>query len=131
MKTKIIACLFFIGLLNAGCKKGLDLLPTDSVTEEVAFNSVAALQKGLNTVYTRYSGARVNTAYANSITSDETKFGPDNGGSGQFGYRLQYTSSTNSNPEVTDMFVNYYATIDMANRVLAASEKVSVAGALE
>ena len=92
MKKKFIIALSILCMAGAGCKKGLDLKPTDLVTEEAAFNNVASLQKGLNTAYGRYAAGRVNTSYANSITSDETKFGPDNGGTGQFGYRLQYTS---------------------------------------
>jgi hypothetical protein len=124
--------LFLLGLLLllAGCKKGIDLRPTDLVTEDVAFNSVAALQKGLNTVYARYAAVRAYTMYANALTSDEVKFGPDNGGSGQFAFRLQY-SSDRANSEVQNMFPGAYQTIDMANRVLKALEKIQPADATE
>lgn len=130
MKKEIIIALGVLCLAVASCKKGLDLRPTDAVTGDVAFNSVAALQKGLNTVYARYATGRINTALANSVTSDEVKFGPDNGGSNQFGYRLQYTSDQGS-AEVLNMFINNYRTIDMANRVLLAIEAVTPADAGE
>lgn len=130
MKKKFIIALSVILLGGAGCKKGLDLRPTDTVTGEVAFNSVAALQKGLNTVYARYAAGRVNSIFASSITSDEVKFGPDNGGTGQLGFRLQYTSDQTS-AEVLAMFPSNYQTIDMANRVLAAMENVTPADAAE
>lgn len=128
MKKTFLIALSILCLAGMGCKKGLDLLPTDLVTEEAVFTSVGSLQKGLNTAYARYAAARVNSSFANSITSDETKFGPDNGGTGQFGYRLQYTSSAG---EVTAMFTNHYATIDIVNRVLKAMETITPADATE
>ena len=130
MKKKLFIALSIVTLAGISCKKGLDLRPTDTVTEEVVFNSVSALQKGLNTVYVRYSAGRVSAINANSITSDEVKFGPDNGGTGQFGFRLQYTSAP-TNGEVLAMFTQYYQAIDMANRVLAALEKISPVDATE
>src|SRR5215211_4057581 len=97
MKNKIVVGLFTFSIIAASCKKDLDLFPTDTVGEEVAYNSVAALQKGLNTAYSRYGASRISTMLANSVTSDELKFGPQNGGFAQFGFRLQYTSNTNNN----------------------------------
>ena len=130
MKKKFIIALSLLYLAGTGCKKGLDLRPTDTVTEEAAFSTVASLQKGLNTAYARYAAGRVSTINANSITSDEVKFGPDNGGTSQFGYRLQYTSDRSS-AEVLVMFENCYATIDMVSRVLSAMETITPADAIE
>jgi starch-binding outer membrane protein, SusD/RagB family len=114
-----------------GCKKDLDLKPTDSVGEDVAFNSVTSLQKGLNTAYSDYSIARADQAFASSITSDEVKFGPDNGGTGQFGYRLQYSSDGTSGGDVTNGFFLYYSMIDQVNRVLGKIPDVAASSSAE
>jgi hypothetical protein len=126
---KLITGLFAIYLVLTGCKKDLDLRPTDTVDEEVAFNSVAALDKGLNTAYARYGNARVATMLANSLTSDELKFGPNNGGFGQFGFRLQYNSDNSTGSDVIAMFYTYYPMLDQVNRVLAKVDGVPAAGA--
>ena len=128
MRNKFIIGLLALYAVSTGCEKGLDLKPIDSVTEEVAFTSVGALQKGLNTVYARYAAGRINTVYASSLVSDELKFGPNNGGSGQFGFRLQYGSDGTSGSDVTAMWGSYYAAIDMANRVLPNADKLQLTG---
>ncbi|MGZ8516290.1 MAG: RagB/SusD family nutrient uptake outer membrane protein [Chitinophagaceae bacterium] len=125
MIKKITLGLLAFSLALSSCKKQLDLLPTDAVTVEVAFNSVAALQKGLNTAYARYSAARAGNSLTASITSDELKFGPDNGGANQFGFRLQYDAGSG---DVTGLFPVYYQVIDMCNRVLAVADGVPAAG---
>jgi starch-binding outer membrane protein, SusD/RagB family len=131
MRNQIIIAAVVFCLFATACKKDLDLQPTDSVGDNVAFNSVAALQKGLNTAYARYSTARANTSFVASITSDEVKFGPDNGGTGQFGYRLQYNSDATSGSDVTNGFFLYYTMIDWVNRVLEKINEVPVSGASE
>lgn len=129
MRTRnIMTGLVALALLTTSCEKDLDLRPTDSVGEEVAFNSVAALQKGLNVAYTRYGNARVSAMLATSLTSDETKFGPQNGGFGQFSFRLQYNADASTGADVTAMFYGYYAMIDQANRVLAKVDQVPAEG---
>jgi starch-binding outer membrane protein, SusD/RagB family len=128
MKLKIVAVGCALAIATTSCKKDLDLRPTDTVGEEAAFNNVAALQKGLNTAYARYSVARADKSFASSITSDETKFGPDNGGFGQFGYRLQYNSDAGSGADVTVGFGIYYSMLDMVNRVLAVLPEVPATG---
>lgn len=131
MRSRIISAAFFLCLFATGCKKDVDLKPTDSVTEEVAFNSVAALQKGLNTAYATYAVARADRSFATSITSDETKFGPDNGGTGQFGYRLQYSADATTGGDVTTGWAAYYAVIDRVNRVLDRLPEIPANGSAE
>lgn len=129
MRNKFIIGLLALYTVSTGCEKDLDQRPIDQVTEEVAFTTVAALQKGLNTAYARYSTARINTVYASSLVSDELKFGPNNGGSGQFGYRLQYGADNTSGSDVTAMFGSYYSAIDMINRILTIADKMDLTGA--
>ena len=99
-----------------GCKKDLDLTPTDNVDESKAFETVDDLQKGLNAAYARYS--RPVSMYTSALASDEVKFGPENGGSGQFTFRLQYGPDGSTGSEVTAGFGSFYSLIDQVNRVL-------------
>jgi len=130
MTNKLFFGLLAVYLLGTGCKKDLELRPTDSVGEELAFSSVPALQKGLNTAYARYGVARSNTMFATSVTSDELKFGPSNGGTGQFGYRWQYNADGTSGSDVTAMFGAYYSLLDQVNRILAQTDVVPTSDAL-
>ena len=116
LSNKILGALAAAMLLFSGCKKDLDLTPTDSVDETKAFLTVEDVEKGLNAVYTRY--ARWNTVYVSALASDEVKFGADNGGSGQFTFRLQYGADNTTGGEVTAGFGVFYSMIDQANRVL-------------
>lgn len=132
MKINKLTSIFLIaGLMLAGCSKELDLKPTDVVEEDVAFNNVAALQKGLNTAYARYAAARANLNFVSSLTSDETRFGPNNGGSGQFAFRYQYNADGTSGGDVTGAFYAYYSMIDQTNRVLAKINNVPASSAVE
>lgn len=117
ISKKIFIAFAAVVLVMAGCKKDLDITPTDAVDETKAFLTVDDVQKGLNGAYASYS--RAVTMYVSALASDEVKFGPDNGGSGQFTYRLQYNADENGNGEdVTLGFGSFYALIDQVNRVL-------------
>jgi len=131
MRIRVISSVILLFVLGAGCKKNVDLKPTDTVTEDVAYNNVAALQKGLNTAYANYAGARVDKSWVSSLTSDETRFGPDNGGTGQFAYRLQYGSDGSTGGDVTNGFFLYYRVIDRVNRVLERLPLVAANSAAE
>lgn len=117
INKKIFISLPAVMLLMIGCKKDLDLTPTDAVDETKAFITVEDVQKGLNAAYARYS--RAVSMYVSALASDEVKLGPDNGGSGQFTYRLQYNADEGGNGEdVTLGFFSFYTLIDQVNRVL-------------
>ncbi|NCT73624.1 MAG: RagB/SusD family nutrient uptake outer membrane protein [Chitinophagaceae bacterium] len=110
-------------LMLTACKKDLALQPTDSVDETKAFETVDDLQKGLNAAYARYS--RPVSMYVSALASDEVKFGPDNGGSGQFTYRLQYGADGTTGGDVLTGFGSFYTLIDQVNRVLPNIETVA------
>lgn len=116
LNNKLWLALLATVVIASSCKKDLDLAPTDSVDDTKAFLTVTDLQKGLNAAYARY--ARWNTAYVSAIASDEARFGPDNGGSGQFTYRLQYGTDGTTGSDVLAGFGAYYTLIDQVNRVL-------------
>jgi starch-binding outer membrane protein, SusD/RagB family len=102
------------------CKKQLDLKPTDTLNETVAFRTIADAQLGANEVYGRY-GTYLNTIYASAIVTDEVKIGVDNNGQGALTYRFQYASD---NGDVTGAYNGFYSLIDQANRVLGALPNV-------
>ena len=117
MKNKILIVIISAAVLfTTACKKDLDLTPTDAVDETKAFLTVDDVQKGLNGAYARYS--RWQDMFVSALASDEIKFGPDNGGTGQFTYRLQYNADGGNGEDVTLGFYSFYSLIDQVNRVL-------------
>jgi hypothetical protein len=124
MKNKYLTILLG-GLiaLSVGCKKDLDLQPTDFIYDDnVAFQTISDLQLGANEAYARY-GAYLNDMYVNALLSDEAKLGANNSGQGEITYRYQFSSDATSGGDVTGAWFSYYRLIDQANRVL---EKVNV-----
>jgi hypothetical protein len=119
MKNKYLSILFG-GLIaiSVGCKKDLDLQPTDTFNESNAYLTMTDLQYGANEAYARY-GTYVNDMYANALVSDEAKLGVDNSGQGALTFRYQYASDATSGGDVTAAWGGYYSLIDQTNRVLA------------
>lgn len=116
--------------LLSGCKKQLELLPTDSFSDANAFRVIADAQMGANEAYARY-GAYANDMYVNAILSDEAKLGADNAGQGALSFRYQYSSDGTTGGDVTPAFTSYYSMIDQINRVLPALPKVIATAAEE
>jgi len=125
---KYIPGMLALVMLASSCKKDLDLRPTDTVEEAVAYNSVTSLENGLLVAYSRYGASRVTTMLATSLTSDEVKFGPNNGGFGQFSFRLQYNADATTGGDVIAPFGAYYSVLDQVNRVLSKVDQVPAPG---
>lgn len=125
MKSTIKIYAFSAALMlgAVGCKKQLDLLPTDTIVEANAFQSVADLQRGLNTVYARYANYE-NSMFLASTLADEAKFGPDNGGQGQFVIRYQYNSDPTTGGDVIAGWGAFYSMLDFCNRTLAKIDEI-------
>lgn len=124
---KTIKISFFSLLLAAsvvGCKKQLDIIPTNIFEESRAFKSVNDLEQGVLGIYSAWSGE--NTMYINAILSDETKLSNENRGQGQFEHKWQYSSGTESFG-----FSAWYAMINRANKVLQAAGGVAPFNATE
>lgn len=119
--NKIISFAFICFLL-AGCKKDVDLKPTDSILEEDAFLTIDHLQAGLNTAYARFNGE--NSSFINAVLTDEARYGRDNAGQGQFTYRWQYGQDVTTGGDVTPGWGNFYSMIQAANIVLDNMSKV-------
>ncbi|HEX2607641.1 MAG TPA: RagB/SusD family nutrient uptake outer membrane protein [Flavisolibacter sp.] len=125
-KNKFIISALGMALLATGCKKELDLSPTDTFNETNAYLNVLDLQKGTYTAYSRYNYE--NTMYINAVLSDEVKFGVDNAGQGQFEYKWTYQSDPTSGGGVTAGWSSMYSMIDQINRVLGSIDQVPATG---
>lgn len=122
-------CALF-GFIASGCKKQLDLKPTDSLTPLNAFRTINDAQLGANEAYNRFI-LYYHTMYQSSLVSDEAKLGKDNAGQGALTYRFQYSSDNTSGGDVVTSFYDYYFVIDQINRVLTALPNVIAANAAE
>ncbi len=118
MKKNIIyLSILLVGLLATGCKKQLDLQPTDTFSDANAFKTMADVQEGTNGAFGRYS-TFVNIMYTNAILTDEAKLGQGNSGQGAITYRYQFSSDGTTGGDVVAAFGGFYALIDQVNRVL-------------
>lgn len=70
-KLKIVVNLMILVLAATSCKKQLDIVPTGTINETNAFQTVADLEQGLLGVYSAWDGN--NTMYINALLSDEVK----------------------------------------------------------
>jgi hypothetical protein len=108
-----------------GCKKQLNLGPTDSISPDKAFASVADLREGLEGVYEENAGA-YNKVYIGSILADDAKVGPNNGGNGLLSFEWQYTpNDALAQTEWLSDFAAYYSMIDAINKELASIGNVT------
>lgn len=124
LKHKFFLALATATLFTTGCKKDLALVPTDTIDPDKAFQTLDDVRKGVNVAYSRY--ARINTMYISALLSDEVKFGPDNGGSGQFDYRYQFGSDNTTGANVIAGFTGFYFMLDQVNTVLPKVDAVNL-----
>lgn len=125
INKKGIQLLAFSALLFASsCKKDLNLNPTDSFTEDKAYQNMDDVQYGVNTCYARM-GAYSNDLYASALVSDEAKLGPDNSGQGALTYRYQYNSDGTTGGDLIGAWSSYYSVLHQVNTVLPFIDKVS------
>lgn len=109
------------------CEKRIDLLPTDSINEANAFQTVTDLEQGLYAAYGSWSGE--NTMYVNAIVADETKISNENRGQGQFEFKWQYVPAQGGS--ASGGWSSFYYTIGLVNKELAAIDNVKPANAAE
>lgn len=115
-----ISALFFA----SSCKKDLNLNPTDSFTEDKAYQTMDDVQYGVNTCYARM-GAYSSDLYSSALVSDEGKLGPDNSGQGALTYRYQYNSDGTTGGDLVGAWSSYYSVLHQVNTVLPFIDKVS------
>ena len=131
MKFRILSLAVLAAtLIVSGCKKELDIQPTDVIAEDNAFLTLEDVQRGVNAAHGRY-GTYINDMYVNALVSDEGKLGVGNSGQGALTYRYQYSSDQTTGGDVIPMYGGYYAIIDQCNRILPKLETVPIPAGLE
>ncbi len=119
-RLRLVFAFLMLVALNS-CEKDLDILPTDTINEENAFLNVVDLEQGLYGVYGSIPGD--NDMYVNALVSDEVKLSNENRGQGQFEFKWQYVAADGGS--ASDVWDSYYYTIGLANKILAAAQKIS------
>lgn len=107
-------------LFLTSCEDSLERYPNDSLIADTAYQSVSDLQMGLNGVLGSYSNASI-VQFATLFT-DESKIGVDNGGQGAVLYGHRLDSNTG---ESSAIWTGRYRVINLANRIIAAAEKIT------
>ncbi|MDG5490048.1 RagB/SusD family nutrient uptake outer membrane protein [Psychroserpens sp. SPM9] len=119
LKTLSIAAVLFM----VSCEDATEVVQEGELNEEVAFQTVADLQSGLNGAYAAYgpdfggNGAG-DAIYTNAILSDNIKAGQASNGQGAQDY--SYFVDFGGGSPASAIWANRYATINRVNRVLRA-----------
>lgn len=103
------------------CNDAIDIPADDQLSPEITFQTVEDLQQGLNGVYAQY-GFEADITF-NSVFTDNCKIGFDNGGQQINFYNWVMTAGT---AQSTNIWNTYYSMINLANRILEASDLVAV-----
>lgn len=112
-----------------GCKKLTDLKPTDLITEDVIFQTVEDVEKGLYGVYGALDGA--NTMIINAAIADEVKLSNENRGQSQPVFKWQYLASDTEDDEAVSGWFSYYGVIGAANKILLKIDAIPAATTAE
>jgi len=115
----------FLGVMS--CEDATDIIQKDEMSEEEAYNTLTNLQQGLNGVYAAYSpdagsnGSGYDAILFNDLFTDNLKRGMSSSGQGsqEYNFILQPLSDF-----PTQIWGNRYATINFANRVLRAWDRI-------
>lgn len=119
MKNYVYKFALCIAVTFMSCSDQLERFPADELVEETAYNNVDDLQRGL-------AGAIGNFSYTpiigfNSIFTDNTKIGVDNGGQEQVTHGQILTSETGDR----GLWTSRYGVINDFNRLLAAAQDIT------
>ena len=114
------------GLIFASysCEDATDIDPVGSLTSDVTFETLEDLKLGLNGAYARYNPET--DILINSVFTDNCKPGYDNGGQEINFYNWALTAGDGN---TTSLWNGSYSLINQCNRVLEASELISVSAA--
>lgn len=109
----IILTVTFVTLFQS-CDDNLDIDPNSSLIASTAFKNVDDLQSSLNSVYAGYNNI---TIQLNSIFTDNTKIGIDNGGQH---LNLHSLVMNSTNGEAASIWISRYSIINQAARIIEA-----------
>jgi hypothetical protein len=104
------------------CQDNLEIDPNSSLIASTAFRGVSDLQTALNSTYRNYNNT---TIQLNSIFTDNTKVGKDNGGQQLNLHRLVMDPTTG---EAGNIWISRYAMINQASRIIEAATIIDVTG---
>jgi len=108
--------------LFQSCDDNLEIDPNSSLIATTAFRSVEDLQTALNATYANYNNT---TIQLNSIFTDNTKVGIDNGGQQLTLHRLVMDPSTGV---AGNIWISRYAMINQASRIIEAATTIDATG---
>lgn len=122
MKTIKVKYILFFGLcvFCMSCKKELNLKPINTITEEVTYQNVDDLEKGLVGCYAFTS--ITNKIYIGSLISDELRISFENRGQGQDAFKLQYSANSS---EPTSGYSASYSLLDAVNRLFVYANTIT------
>ncbi len=124
---KIVKLSFFVLVFSMfSCEDATDIIQKSELSEDKAFQTVADLQSGLNTVYASYGpdfggNGDGDAILFNDLFTDNMKRGESNQGQGSQEY--SFILQPNSSPAVS-IWGNRYSTINSINRVLRAYDRI-------
>ena len=115
----------FAGMLTS-CSDATDIIQKDEAGEDIVYQTVDDLQRGLNGVYSQYSpdsnaNGNGDVILFNDLFTDNLKAGINNSGHGIGMYQFNLQPGSDA-PE--RIWGNRYSTINFANRVLRAAERI-------
>ena len=122
MKNKFLIGILSIAMLTVSqsCEDNLDIEPNSSLIAATAFRGVDDLQNALNSAYLDYNNT---TILFNSIFTDNTKVGIDNGGQQLTLHRLVLDPTTGV---VEDLWVSRYSLINKVTRIIEAADLIEI-----
>lgn len=122
MKNKFLIGILSIAMLTVSqsCEENLDIQPNSSLIAETAFRGVDDLQNALNSAYLDYNNT---TIQFNSIFTDNTKVGIDNGGQQLTLHRLVLDPTTGV---VENLWVSRYSLINKVTRIIEAADLIEI-----
>lgn len=124
MKKYLVILTLATATYFVSCSDQLDRFPVDSLVEETAYNTVSDLQFGLNGVLGSYSYNYI--IGFNSIFTDNTRVGVDNGGQDtNFGQQVLNADTGGFSFGGGVLWNTRYSVINDMNRLLVAASSIS------
>ncbi len=122
MKSIAIKHIFFslIILLSISCKKELNLEPINTIIENVSYENIDDIEKGVIGCYA-FTGI-TNRIYIGSLISDEVRLSFENRGQGQDTYKLQYSANSD---DPTGGYSASYTSLDAINRLFVYALQIT------
>ncbi|MEO9512583.1 MAG: RagB/SusD family nutrient uptake outer membrane protein [Flavobacteriaceae bacterium] len=123
MKTYNKLFILVVLIVFSGCNDAIDIDQPGRLPTEEAFKNLADLQDGLTGLYGLYD--TTSEIQFNAVFTDEVSIGFDSGGqgigNGEYGFVLNPNSAA-----ANTIWASNYAVINFANRIIEASEIITV-----